>query len=882
MDAARLSYDLLASPGAIRAGYAARDWSNSPAGHPHTWGPVLRSAVGMILDSRFPIFIAWGPQLVMLYNEAYVELLEAKHPAALGTPLRTVWPELWNGVQPLVEQAIAGKPTYGEDVPRMILRDGQPFEACFTLAYSPLRDETGAIGGALCVINETTARVALERRQALQLQLADRLGGLLDTDQIAEVANEALGQYLGAANIFHGVNDDTRGSFRIRAHWTPQGSGDLVGREALHADFGPEVMADLRAGRALVVEDVRTDPRTAPFLATYEGLGIVSLLVQPYARNGRLLAGLNVLDHRPRRWTTEECKLASDIGERVWNAIERADSARALRTAVARQSSLLAIFEFQLGLADLLRRLDDADAILRETSALLGRFLKASRVVYGEYDAERRQVTFQANYVDGVDALHGSMATGDFGSNFATLERGETWVADDLEHDPRTGAPATWPAYRALDVRAGVAVPLSRNGALIACLFVSQATARAWSEDELRVIGDVAERAWSAIERVRAEEALRAADRRKDEFLAMLAHELRNPLAPIAAAAQLLNLDPQDSARVARTSGIIKRQVAHMTGLIDDLLDVSRVTRGLAVLERAPVDLKAVVADAAEQVRPLVEARRHELTLQLAPGPAFVEGDHKRLVQVLANLLNNAAKYTPEGGCLGLAMAVDAGQATIAVTDNGIGIAPDLLPTVFDLFSQAERTPDRAQGGLGLGLALVKSLVELHGGSVTAASAGRDCGSRFTLRLPRIAAPVASPAAPGGMAGDIAGAGLRVLVVDDNVDAANTMAMLLEAAGYRVTVAHDPQEALTRAQADAFDACLLDIGLPGMDGHELARRLRALPATASALLLAVTGYGQPEATQAGTSAFDAYLLKPADPVQLFALLVQRANSDGRL
>ena len=144
MDAARLSYDLLASPGAIRAGYAARDWSNSPAGHPHTWGPVLRSAVGMILDSRFPIFIAWGPQLVMLYNEAYVELLEAKHPAALGTPLRTVWPELWNGVQPLVEQAIAGKPTYGEDVPRMILRDGQPFEACFTLAYSPLRDETGA------------------------------------------------------------------------------------------------------------------------------------------------------------------------------------------------------------------------------------------------------------------------------------------------------------------------------------------------------------------------------------------------------------------------------------------------------------------------------------------------------------------------------------------------------------------------------------------------------------------------------------------------------------------------------------------------------------------------------------------------------------------
>ena len=879
MDAARLPYDLLASPGAIRAGYAARDWSSSPAGHPAAWGPVLRSAVGMILDSRFPMFIAWGPQLVMLYNEAYIELLEDKHPAALGTPLRTVWPALWNGVQPLVEQAIAGLPTYGEDVPRLITRAGAPFEACFTLAYSPLRDERGDIGGALCVINETTARVALERRRALQLQLADRLGGQLDADQIAEVANDALGHYLGASNIFHAVNDDPGNSFRIRAHWTPSGSGELAGKEAILDDFGPGVLAELRAGRALVVEDVRTDPRTAPFLGAYERLGIVSLLVQPYARHGRLLGGLNVLDHRPRRWTREERELASDIAERVWAATERANSARALQDAVARQSSLLAIFEFQLGLADALRRLDSADAILRDTAALLGRFLKASRVVYGEYDAERRQVTFQANYVDGAEALHGSYDTIHFGSgNFETLERGDTWVSDDLEQDARTCGPDVWPAYRALGVHAGVAVPLSRNGALTACLFVNQVHARTWSEDELRVIGDVAERAWSAIERVRAEEALRAADRRKDEFLAMLAHELRNPLAPIAAAAQLLTLGPEDSGRVARTSGIIKRQVAHMTGLVDDLLDVSRVTRGLAVLECAPVDLKRVVADAVEQVRPLAEARRHELVLQLAPGPAFAEGDHKRLVQVLANLLNNAAKYTPEGGRLGLALAVDADGVTMAVTDNGIGIAPDLLPTVFELFAQAERTPDRAQGGLGLGLALVKSLVELHGGSVTAASAGRDCGSRFTVRLPRSEAPIGDGLAPAGMAGKPAGAGLRVLVVDDNVDAANTMAMLLDAAGYRATVAHDPHEALRWVQANAFDACLLDIGLPGMDGHELARRLRALPGTAGASLLAVTGYGQPAAAQAGASAFDAYLLKPADPAQLFALLGQHANT----
>jgi len=404
-----------------------------------------------------------------------------------------------------------------------------------------------------------------------------------------------------------------------------------------------------------------------------------------------------------------------------------------------------------------------------------------------------------------------------------------------------------------------------------------------WSADIVRLIEDVAERSWSALERVRAEEALRLADRRKDEFLAMLAHELRNPLAPISAAAQLLNMGPLDSKRVERTSAIIGRQVTHMTGLIDDLLDVSRVTRGLVVLARDEIDLRRVINDAIEQVRPLIEARRHRLALRMPPKAdlALVQGDYKRLVQVLANLLNNAAKYTPEEGRLAIRLDLTREQVLVSVADSGIGIPADLLPTVFDLFSQAERTPDRAQGGLGLGLALVKSLVELHGGMVTVTSKGRNQGSEFTLRLPRLEQALdrnvdAGKAADAPDARAQEGAGrLNLMLVDDNVDAAQTLGLLLESGGHKVTVLHDPVQALARAANQAYDGFLLDIGLPGMSGYELAARLRTLPGARQALMVAITGYGrQSDGGGAAGAGFDRHFVKPVDPGRLFKLLAE--------
>ena len=374
-------------------------------------------------------------------------------------------------------------------------------------------------------------------------------------------------------------------------------------------------------------------------------------------------------------------------------------------------------------------------------------------------------------------------------------------------------------------------------------------------------------------ERKLAEEKLKESDRRKDEFLAMLAHELRNPLAPIGTAAELLQTGRLDPGRVRTTSQIIGRQVAHMTELIDDLLDVSRVTRGLIELESAALDMRDVVRDAVEQAAPLVSARGHGLTLDLAPGIAPVTGDRKRLVQVVSNILNNAAKYTPEGGAIRVTLTVDEAHMRVEVADNGDGMTAEVAARAFELFAQAERTSDRSTGGLGLGLALVKSLVELHGGSVGCASAGLGQGSTFGVRLPRLATGAPRGTGPQPALAAQGRRALRILVVDDNADAADMLAMLLEAAGHRVWVEHGSQRALERAGAVRPQACLIDIGLPDMDGNTLAQRLRAMPATADALLVATTGYGQDSDRRRSLDAgFDHHLVKPLDLHALYAIL----------
>jgi PAS domain S-box-containing protein len=376
-------------------------------------------------------------------------------------------------------------------------------------------------------------------------------------------------------------------------------------------------------------------------------------------------------------------------------------------------------------------------------------------------------------------------------------------------------------------------------------------------------------------EQKRARDELQANNRRKDDFLAMLAHELRNPLAPISTAAYLLRTRTPDASNVGYAAAIIDRQVQHMKELVDDLLDVSRVTRGLVELERRPVEVNAVVASAIEQVRPLIDARSHQLTCTTS-GDVHVLGDRTRLVQVVANLLNNAAKYTPAQGSIHA--SVEVGECVmLSVSDSGVGIEAQLLPRVFELFTQGERTPDRAEGGLGLGLALVKSLVELHGGQVVAESAGPGRGSTFTIRLPRLDVDVSARlGSVAAVSQPVFANARRVMVVDENLDAAQTLGMFLNGLGHVVQVEHDSAGALAAAREMSFDVFVLDIGLPILDGHALARQLRALPGGMAATFIAITGYGSDGDRLRGEAAgFDHYLVKPADLDELARLVEPR-------
>ncbi|MDB5948643.1 MAG: hypothetical protein JWR65_498 [Massilia sp.] len=377
-------------------------------------------------------------------------------------------------------------------------------------------------------------------------------------------------------------------------------------------------------------------------------------------------------------------------------------------------------------------------------------------------------------------------------------------------------------------------------------------------------------------ERMRTTEALEDARRTKDEFLAMLAHELRNPLAPISAAAQILAMGRADGALTLKAGAIIDRQARHMNRLLDDLLDVSRVTQGLVALNMTRLDLKRVVAEAIEQARPMIEDCRHRFTVQLDPAPAFVMGDDKRLVQVLANLLNNAAKYTPRGGNVALGVVCDGALARITVSDDGIGMAPETLDKAFELFSQAARSSDRATGGLGHGLALVKSLVERHHGAVSGHSAGKGCGSEFVITLPLLGAQAGGTASkPDRAEGALLEGALCLLIVDDNRDAAETLGMYLGAMGHDIHVAFAGADALARAAAIRPDACLLDVGLPDMNGYELARRLRALPETRDAAMIAITGYGsKSDREHSAHAGIHHHLTKPVDTGQLNRLLAE--------
>ena len=642
----------------------AHDWTRSPLGHPSGWPQALRTVVALMLNSKFPMFVAWGEQLCFLYNDPYIDILGDKHPTSLGAPFRQVWGEIWGDIGPIVERALQGEGTWWEKLPLLMNRHGYDEQTWFTFSYSAVRDDSGAVGGVYCACVEATEQVLAERYRKEE---NERLVTLF------EQAPGIIAVLRGPQHVFEITN---------KSYLELIGRGNLVGKTAREAL--PEV----------------------------EGQGFFELLDQVYT-SGEPFVGHGVP-------------------------------------------------------------------------------LKVARAPGGP---------LEQLYIDFV--------------------------------------------YQPIRDPYGTVVGIFVEG--------SDVTPRKHIEDELR-----------------------AANRQKDQFLAMLAHELRNPLAPITTAAHLLKMGTLDDKGVRNASEIIARQAEHMTSLVNDLLDVSRVTRGLVTLEKEELDLNEVVAGALEQVRPLIEARRHALTMELSGEPVQVLGDRTRLVQVLSNILNNAAKYTPSGGQIALRVTAHGDRVTVTVTDNGIGIEPDVLPYIFDLFTQAERTPDRSQGGLGIGLALVKSLIMLHGGTVDARAAVGG-GSEFEICVPRLAADAEAPAVapPEEVEQAAQQAPLRVLVVDDNRDAAELLGSVLEVLGHAVSVEYDGRGALVRARRDRPEVMLLDIGLPDTDGYALARQMRAIPELQDAVLVALTGYGQPEdQRQASEAGFDHHLVKPADLGRVTDILAQ--------
>jgi PAS domain S-box-containing protein len=446
----------------------------------------------------------------------------------------------------------------------------------------------------------------------------------------------------------------------------------------------------------------------------------------------------------------------------------------------------------------------------------------------------------------------------------------------------QTRQPAENPALRAL--REGAVVGLANHTILIAKDGTEHPI-----DDSAAPIRDEAGALLGAVlvfrdvtERRRSEATLRESDRRKDDFIALLAHELRNPLAPIRNGLQILRLSDGDRQTIEQARAVMDRQLSHMVRLIDDLLDISRISRNKMELRRGRVVLADVVGSAVETARPLIETLLHELVVSLPAEPIILDADHTRLAQVFSNLLTNSAKYTPPGGRIVLSAKRSGGTLTLSVSDNGIGIPAGSLVNIFDMFSQVDRSIERSAGGLGIGLALVKGLVEMHGGTVAAASEGDGKGSTFTISLPvwagRTEAAGSAPADCGNLA---RGPGRRVLIVDDNRDGADSLATMLRLMGNEVRTASDGLQALEQAESFRPDVILMDVGMPKLNGLDATRRIRATPWGESITIIALTGWGQPgDRERSHEAGCDGHLVKPVDLTELGRTLAKARSRSG--
>ena len=764
---------------------------------------------------------------------------------------------------------------------------------------TPFHDEQGRLIGAVNVLVDITERKRAEEsltRRARELdalyRLTDRLQHAASLDALCETALDSITTALqcdrAAILLF-----DAAGVMRFVA-WrrlTENYRGAVEG----HSPW----VAGAKAPQPIGVTDVERADFPASLKTVVVNEGIRALAFIPLVADGTLLGKFMVYYDAPHVFTDHELEAGLAIGGQIALGVERsrADTERrnaetALRESKERLSMELAATQLLQETSTQLISEDKPEALyeqILDTAVAIMHSDMASMQIVDEEENALRLLGWRGFPPEFGRIFH--FVRPDTGTSCGLARRvGHRVVVPDVETcDFIVDTPAL-EDLRKTGVAAVQSTPLiSRSGRLLGMISTHWRRPHRPPEHDLRLLDVLVRQAADLIERTHAEvqraellareraarEALKEADRRKDEFLALLAHELRNPLAPIGSAVQLLRLKGSDDPGIRWSRDVIERQVKHLTRLIDDLMDIGRITRNKLEIRRQRVELGDVIQAAIETSRPVIDERGHKLTVTLPPDPVHLSGDLVRLAQIFMNLLTNAAKYTEPNGSVTLSaeLAADC-EVIVTVKDNGVGIPADQLPLIFEMFFQADHALGRFQGGLGIGLSLVRRLVELHGGSVSARSDGPGRGSEFTVRLPVIATPAnLLPAGQGSDRVESIVVPRRILVADDNRDAAQSLAMLLQLMGHEVHVAHDGLEAVETLRRIRPDVALVDLAMPKLDGYDVCRRIRQEPWGKNVVVIALTGWGQEEDRRRTREAgLDGHMVKPADHNALAELL----------
>jgi PAS domain S-box-containing protein len=920
---------LFAGPGEVRALCRAMDWSRTAAGAVESWAPSLRMAVRMCLDAPLAMAVWAIPGLGLIYNDGYAALLgPAQHPAALGRSAREVWAGQWRWLEPDLEQVIQRGEAAGQPQLRLLLkRDGVTEEEVF-LSYGlmPIRDDDGRVVAAFNVMADITERVrAFAQRTALleavirssqDAIFAKDLRGrmLLANPTMVAFLGKRAEQILGKSD-FEFLDDKAQARETMANDRRVFETGEPIEAEEVvsSADGTPAIWHAAKAlvrdasGRAIgllgisrnITEHKRDDEALRAALESAElerrrsaaVLGALAAGIAITDRSGKIVqtnAALAriwgcPLDSRcfccsdepwKGRWVETGKPLAPDdwalartlrSGEVVTTdrvEIDKLDgtgSATIMEAAAPIRDSDDRIVGAVVAILDVTDRRRAEEAVLASETRLR-EAQRLSRMGSWEWIVGDASPSWSEGLflILGRDLRAGPPSIQTLPQVFtpeawsrlgpAIQRAAETGEPYELETEMvRPDGTRFWAITRGEAVR-------GPTGAVVKLHGTSQ---------------DITERKRAEQERERLLAALREADQRKDEFLGMLSHELRNPLTPICNSLDVLNRTTPGGEQDRRARVVIDRQVHQLTRLVDDLLDVTRITRGKIRLQKARLDFVALVRQTVEDHRSLLEGR--DVAVELPAGALWVVGDRARLAQAIGNLLQNAAKFTPRGRKVSISLVRADSSAVVEVADTGMGIELDLLPRLFQPFTQGERSLARTGGGLGLGLSLVKGLVEQHGGKVTATSEGPGRGARFTLTLPVDERP--APAPPLAPAQPVIGRGLKVLLIEDNVDAADSLAALLDFDGYEVMVSYAAKDGIAKARAFKPDVLLCDVGLPDMSGYDVARVFRDDASLKDVLLVALTGYAGPEDQhRAAESGFNRHFPKPPDLPALEDLL----------